>query len=211
MRRRVTSRARGRGLARGVFSRPPPTAGSWCGGGLRCAIVFRICDPRLKRDSRPGACASPEMDRRRESTCGDSPVKCRSGKGCDPKHVPYAIERRYDVRAFIREFLGDAHRRLEPELHLRVRRFTSDGHLEHSSRRRACRGCGLEPRVISSAGREPNARSRAIHSSTSDRCQPIARPWKVRLFGKRPRRQSPMSIQRGRRIRRATSCALSNS
>ncbi|MEO8064750.1 MAG: hypothetical protein ABI821_18615 [Pseudomonadota bacterium] len=55
------------------------------------------------------------------------------------------------------------------------------------------------------------ARSRAIQSNTSDRRQPIARPWNLSFFGNLPSRHNPESTQRGRRVRRATSWDLRSS
>jgi hypothetical protein len=39
----------------------------------------------------------------------------------------------------------------------------------------------------------------------------MARPWKFSRFGKRPIKHKPAISQRGRRVRRATSCDLSSS
>lgn len=55
---------------------------------------------------------------------------------------------------------------------------------------------------------DAHMRSRYIHSSMSDRRQPITRPRNRIRLGKRPIRLSPASSHLGRRINRATSCAL---
>jgi hypothetical protein len=56
-----------------------------------------------------------------------------------------------------------------------------------------------------------SAKSLAIHSSTSDSHQPTALPRNRALLGNRPINASPTSSHRGRRVRRATSCALRRS
>jgi hypothetical protein len=54
-------------------------------------------------------------------------------------------------------------------------------------------------------------KSRPSQSMTSDRRQPIARPRKLKHFGKRPIKHRPAINQRGLRVRRATSWDLSSS
>ncbi len=77
--------------------------------------------------------------------------------------------------------------------HVRRRGFTHD-------LRRAERGMG--------APCDMHMRSRSIHSRMSERRQPITRPRNRIRLGKRPIRLSPASSHLGRRINRATSCAL---
>ena len=77
--------------------------------------------------------------------------------------------------------------------HARKRGFTHN-------LRRAERGMG--------APCDAHMRSRSIHSRMSDRRQPITRPRNRIRLGKRPIRLSPASSHLGRRINRATSCAL---
>jgi hypothetical protein len=55
------------------------------------------------------------------------------------------------------------------------------------------------------------ARSRAIQSMMSERSQPIRRPWKRLLLGKRLRITKAGSIHFDLRVNRATSWALSRS
>jgi len=78
----------------------------------------------------------------------------------------------------------------------------------HSSGRDACLGVG-PPRRNSFVERQPTAcKSFASQDMTSDRNQPIPRPWYRRFRGK-PRSNTILaSSQRGRRVRRATSRAL---
>ena len=86
----------------------------------------------------------------------------------------------------------------------------TDG-VAHSDGRQECRGClRAQRRGVLSFSRTI-AGSRDIQSRTSDRRQPIPRPRNLSFFGNRPIRHRPVNTQSGRRVRRATSCALRSS
>jgi hypothetical protein len=79
-----------------------------------------------------------------------------------------------------------------------------------SNGRQACRGLACRQRPDLGLWSASIVMFCVSQSSTSARCQPTGFPQCVRCFGNRPRTASPRSSQRGRRVRREISLALSS-
>ena len=219
----VSPHARLRGHSRGdVFSwasaRP---MNNYC-VIARCAIVLGIIDPALQGCAGPGAYTPAQMQRGRKSACCDPPIQGRSSQCGNAQHISNAKKRGggYGVFAAVDDGAG-SHRgtvrwpRCEGLQLSSGRPPPRARTIEHgsasSSERHTCiaRQFGRESAVASLSSSVTS--SRPIQSRTSDRRQPMARPRKFSLFGKRPTKHRPAISQRGRRVRRATSCDLNSS
>lgn len=207
------------GSGRGVL----PRAAAWPRGGrllcLRGAVVGRIGDPGLERSPRPGTDTTAQMHGTRKQSNGDPPVERRSRQRRDCDDIAQAVEGRYDVTAawtVVENCKFATHRLMcggdAPwELRRARCRRCNDAECARGKGNDACRGVRRR-RTRFAARRSPStARSRAIHSRISERRQPMQRPRNRSLRGRWPSRLRPTIIQHGRRVSRATSCALNNS
>lgn len=203
----------------GVLSRSATGAVHGRDGHARCPIVLRIGYPCLESGVRPGADPPTEMNGRGKSSSRDPPIKRRSRQRRDPDDVPETVKRRYDVTPE-ETLIGNrdicTHRlTVGGDTPCALRRaWLRRRNFDETVRRKtndACRGIlRLQARFIVLRWRTI-ARSRAIHSRTSDRRQPMQRPRNFSFLGNLPNRLRPTIIQHGRRVNLATSCALSSS
>ena len=184
------------------------------------AISLRIADPGLNCSGLPATGASPQVNRRRKSLCGDAPIDRRATQPGDAQHVPNpVVGRRWKV-ALAATDLHDG-RRIHDRVSVCPRRRIEQGCVGRASAAgglidafglaRAARRLAELPQTCRAVPARVSGsvlRCRAIHASTSVRHHPNDRPWKRVFFGNLPSNAKAARIQGLRFVRRVTSWAV---
>jgi hypothetical protein len=158
----------------------------------------------------PAYSAGCELHPPREVSVRFQLINHRPAQACDLAHL---LKSQQAGQSIVRCGLGIHRRTLAGSWGLRFRVLEHPGWgvhgAAHVSGRQTCcaRGRGQTRGAVV---RSATLRSRAIHSSTSDCRQPIARPWNLVFLGNRPIRLRLMSSHEGLRVSRATSWELNS-
>ena len=163
------------------------------------AITLWIVDPASQGSGGPSGGPAAQVNGCRKSVCRYPAIKSRATKRSYLEDVAQTIERRHDLRtiANLRILMREVLLPHAGKIGLHSTRLL--GQSDVGLRKRGRRACTLEqgPRTCLC---RPN------HPSTSERSQPMDWPRKRSFLGKCPTSESAASIQRCRRVSRATSC-----